>query len=128
MCSSLKIFVCSLSRIFKTSNQKTFLWSKCSLNRDLDLSNPTSIISSRVFVNGPGEWGSIPGRIIPKTFKMVLDTSLFNTQHYKVRIEGKVEQTRERSSALPTPRCSSYGKGSLQVALTFTTHHSFTVV
>ena len=32
---------------------------------------------------------------------MVLDTSLRNTQQYKVRIEGKVEQSRERSSALP---------------------------
>ena len=32
---------------------------------------------------------------------MVLDTSLLNTQQYKVSIEGKVEQTRERSSALP---------------------------
>ena len=27
--------------------------------------------------------------------KMVLDASLFNTQHYKVRIKGKVEQSRE---------------------------------
>ncbi len=26
---------------------------------------------------------------------------LLNTQHYKVRIKGKVEQSRERSSALP---------------------------
>ena len=32
---------------------------------------------------------------------MVLDTSLLNTQHYKVPINGKVEQSRERSSALP---------------------------
>ena len=56
----------------------------------------------RVFANGPGEgMGSIPVRVIPKTFKMVLDTSLFNTQHYKVRIKGKVEQSREKSSALP---------------------------
>ena len=31
---------------------------------------------------------------------MVLDTSLLNTQQYKVRIEGKVEQSQERSSAL----------------------------
>ena len=45
--------------------------------------------------------GSIPGRVIPKILKMVLDTSLLNTQQYKVRIEGKVEQSRERSSALP---------------------------
>ena len=39
-----------------------------------------------VFVNGPGDLGSIPGRVIPKTLKMVLDTSLLNTQQYKVRI------------------------------------------
>ena len=32
---------------------------------------------------------------------MVLDTSLLNTQEYKVRIEGKMEQSRERGSALP---------------------------
>ena len=32
---------------------------------------------------------------------MVLDTYLLNTQQYKVRIKGKVEQSRERSSALP---------------------------
>ena len=44
--------------------------------------------------------GSIPGRIIPKTLKMVLDTSLLNTQQYKACIKGKVEQSRERSSAL----------------------------
>ena len=56
---------------------------------------------SRVFANGPRDLGSIPGRVIPKTLKMVLDTSLFNTQQYKVHIKGKVEQSRERSSALP---------------------------
>ena len=44
-------------------------------------------------------FGSIPDRVIPKTLKMVLDASLLNTQHYKVRIKGKVEQSRERSSA-----------------------------
>ena len=54
----------------------------------------------RVFANGPGDLSSIPGRIIPKTFKMVLDTSLLNTQQYKVGIKGKVVQSRERSSAL----------------------------
>ena len=55
----------------------------------------------RVFANGPGDWGSIPGRVIPKTLKIILDTSLLNTQHYKVHIKGKVEQSRERSSAPP---------------------------
>ena len=52
-----------------------------------------------VFANGPGDRSSIPGRVTPKTLKMVLNTSLFNTQQYKVRINGKVEQSRERSSA-----------------------------
>ena len=55
----------------------------------------------RVFVIDPGGLGSIPGRFIPKTLKIVLDTALLNTQQYKVRIKGKVEQSRERSSALP---------------------------
>ena len=54
----------------------------------------------RVFANGLGDLGSIPGRVISKTLKIVLDTSLLNTQQYKVRIKGKVEQFRERSSAI----------------------------
>ena len=33
--------------------------------------------------------------------KMVLEATLLNTQHYKVRIKGKVEKSREWSSALP---------------------------
>ena len=32
--------------------------------------------------------------------KMVLDTFLVNTQYYYVRINGKVEQSRKKSSAL----------------------------
>ena len=55
---------------------------------------------SRMFANAPGDRGSIPGRVIPKTQKMVPDAALLNTQQYKVRIKGKVEQSRERSTAL----------------------------
>ena len=54
-----------------------------------------------LFNNDPENLGSIPGRIMPKISKMVLDSSLLNTQQYKVRIKDKVEQSRERSSALP---------------------------
>ena len=61
-----------------------------------------------MFANGQGDLSLMPLRVIPKTLKIVLDASLFNTQQYKVRTKGKVEQSRERSSALPTPRCSSY--------------------
>ena len=55
-------------------------------------------LAVRVFANGPGDSGL--SQIIPKTQKMVLDAALINTPHYKVRIKGKVEQFRERSSAL----------------------------
>ena len=54
-----------------------------------------------VLANGPGDRDSIPGLAMPKTLKMVLDATLLNTQHYKVRIKGKEEQSRECSSALP---------------------------
>ena len=61
---------------------------------------PTMSISmGKVFANVPGDMGSIPGRVIPKTLKMVLDVSLINTRQYKVRIKGKVEISRERRSA-----------------------------
>ena len=50
----------------------------------------------RVFPNGPGNMGSIPGQVTPKTQKMVLDAALLNTQHYKVRLKDKVEQSNER--------------------------------
>ena len=59
------------------------------------------ILMSRVFANCPGDRGQIPGRVIPKNQKMVLDVVLLNTQHSKVMIMGKVEQSWEWSSALP---------------------------
>ena len=49
----------------------------------------------RVFVNSPGDLGSIP------VLEIVLDTSLLNTQQYKVRIKGKVEQSKEKNFAPP---------------------------
>ena len=56
---------------------------------------------SRVFANGPENRGSISGCVIPKTQKMVLDAALLNTQHYKVRIKDKVEQSWEWTTAFP---------------------------
>ena len=49
----------------------------------------------RVFASEPRDLGSIPGRVIPWTQKMVLDGCLLNTQHYKVRIKSKVEKSRK---------------------------------
>ena len=55
----------------------------------------------RMFTSGPGDLGSIPGRVMRKPLKMVLDTYFLNSQQYKVHIKGKVEQSTERSGALP---------------------------
>ena len=38
------------------------------------------------------------GETRSKTQKIVFDASFLNTQYYKVRIKGKVEQSKERSS------------------------------
>ena len=59
----------------------------------------------RVSANGPEDLGSIPGRVIPKTLKMVFDTSLLNTQRYKVHIKGNPEKGVAPSLR---PRCSRY--------------------
>ena len=77
------------------SNQTIMLFS-CFYLKEPDIS-----IMVRVFANGLGNLGSISARVIPKTQKMVFDASLLNTQPCKVRIKGKVEQSRERSCSLP---------------------------
>ena len=71
------------------------------LHRVFTLDEERISLEGRVFANGPGDPCSILCRVIPKTFKMVLDTSLLNTQQYKVRVRGKVEQSWEKSSVLP---------------------------
>ena len=58
-------------------------------------------LEGRVFANDPGDLGLKVYRVISKTPKMVLDTALSNIQHCKVRIKGKMEESREKSSALP---------------------------
>ena len=55
---------------------------------------------SRVFANGPGDQGSIQIQSY-KDLKMILDVALPNTQHYKVSIKGKLEQSKDWSSAFP---------------------------
>ena len=55
-------------------------------------------LMSKVLTKSRGDRGSIPRQVIPKTKKSVLNAALLNTQSYKVRIKGKVEQSRERSN------------------------------
>ena len=80
ICVSCLYFLCVILRIYYEPDIDMMVW---------------------VFANGRGDLGSITGRVIPKNQKMVLDDSLLNIQHYKVRIKGKVKQSREISSALP---------------------------
>ena len=69
----------------------------------------------RVFANGPGDLGSIPGRVIPKTLKMVLDTLSI------IRYGSRVKWSNPGNGVAPspTPWCSSYRKGSLRVTLDY---------
>ena len=49
---------------------------------------PISLVR-RVFTSGAEDRGSSPSRVISKAKKMIVDTALLNTQHYKVRIKDK---------------------------------------
>ena len=80
---------------------------------------PAHFQVGRVFANGTGDLGSIPGRVIPETLKIVLDTSLLNTQRYKVLSKVKWSNPWKGEPHSHTPRCSSYGKGSLLVTLDY---------
>ena len=57
-------------------------------------------LMSRVFANGP-----VQSQV--KSYQrlkiMVLDIAWLNTQHYKVEIKGKVEQSRNGVTPSPTP-------------------------
>ena len=72
---------------------------------------------SRAFANGPGDRSSIPGQVIPKTQKFVLDATLLHNQHYKVGIKSKVDNQGKGVAPSPSSRCCSYRKGSLWVTL-----------
>ncbi len=63
-------------------------------------------IMVRVFANGPGDLGSMSGRVIPKTQKMALDAALPNTQYYMVRV--KWNNPGKGVVLFPTTWCSSY--------------------
>ena len=82
----------------------------------------------RVFTSGLGDLGSIPDHVIPKTLKMVLDTSLLNTQQYKVHIKGKVEQSRERSSPPLHLDVVTIEKGAFGLSSTTVASFTFTII
>ena len=109
---------------------RTDLTNSLSLSLSLSLSRHPSLSSityiyiyrliglvGRMFANNPGDQGSIPGRVIPKTLKMILDTYLLSITRYVSRV--KWCNLGKGVSPSCTPRCSSYWKGSLRVALDY---------
>ena len=71
----------------------------------------------RVFTNGPGDLGSLPGRVIQKTQKWYLMPPCLTLSF--IRYEWRVKRINPGKGVtlLPTPRCSSYWKGRLRVTL-----------
>ena len=49
-----------------------------------------------MFASGPGDQDLIPGQVITKTQKMVLDALLLNSQQCKEGIKGKVVQSSKK--------------------------------
>ena len=61
---------------------------------------------SRVFANRPRDRGSISGRVIPKTQKMLLDATLLSIIWHGSRV--KWSNPGNGVAISPTPQCSSY--------------------
>ena len=58
---------------------KNICWTKG--ENEFEHCNRAIDLVSKVFVHGPGDRGSILGRVIPKTQNMVLDAALLSTLH-----------------------------------------------
>ena len=101
------VFICACHCVFRYTD--TFIYK----------ANQLVVLVGRVFANGPGDQDSIQGCVIPKILKMVLDSSLLNTQQYKVLTRVKWSNPGKRVAPSPTPLCSSNWKGSLLVALDY---------
>ena len=80
------------------------------LNRSTDL-------VGRAFTNGLGDWGSITGRVISKTLKWYLMSPCSTLSIIRYRSSVKWSNPGKGVAYSPTPRCSSYWKGSFRVAL-----------
>ena len=80
----------------------------------------------RVFANGPGDMGSIPGRVIPKKFKKWYLVPPWLTLS-NIRYVSRVKWSNPRKGIVtsPTPRCCSYWKGSFLVAVDYSRQFYF---
>ena len=76
-------------------------------------------IMIRVFANGPGDLGSIPGRVMPKTQKWYLMPPCLTLSMIRYGSRVKWVNPGKGVAPSPTPRCSSYRKGSLRDNLNY---------
>ena len=74
---------------------------------------------SRVFTNGPGDWGSIASWIIPKTQKWYMMPPCLTLSIKRQRSKVKWSNPGNKVAASPTLWCSNYWKGSLRVTLNY---------
>ena len=77
-----------------------------------------------VFANSPGDWGSIPSRIIPKIKKkwyLIPPCLTLSIIRYVSRV--KWSNPGKGVVLSPMPRCSSYWKGSLRVTFDYSRQH-----
>ena len=67
----------------------------------------------RMFTNGPGDLGSIPGRVIPKTLKWYLISPYLTLCN--IRYVSTVKQSSKGKGVTPSPasRCCNYWKGAV---------------
>ena len=101
---------------------KSLVWSNLRLNPGLPghwwtLSPLDRMV--RVLANGPGDQGSIPGRIIPKTQKWYLMPSCLTLSIIMYGLRVKWRNPGKGGAPSPTPLCSSNQKGSLRVTLDY---------
>ena len=82
----------------------------------------------RVFANGPGDRGSIPGRVILKLKKWFLVPSflIFGTMKYVSRV--KWNNPGKGVAPSPLPRCISFWKGDSGSPATTVTNFTFTFI
>ena len=82
-------------------------------NRNLifDNSNNNDLTIGRVFANGPRDWGSFPGRVIPKTQKWYLIPPCLKLSI--IWYVSRVKWSNPGNGVAPSPTmwCSSYRKG-----------------
>ena len=107
--------VTSYQRLLKNGT-----WNYTLPTRPMSRLNRLIGLVGRVFANDLGDLGSILGHVIPKTFKkwyLIPPCLTLSIIRYVSRV--KWSNPGKGVTPSPTPRCSSYWKGSLLVALVY---------